>query len=235
MPSLSEPIIAIKSVKQPYCPTIELLQLMETFRCMVNECIKLGLENNVSTLKSMTRFCYPVLAKYDIISYYKLHAISKAAGILANRKQSLKRGFATKTPYVTRASLISSYGFKIVDGVLKVPLGDRRNSDIALNPYVRGLLNKPLLKIRSFTLTADSVSICYSKEVVEKECTDTEGIDRNLGNLTVGNEKEVVQYNLSKAADIAENTRSITRSFKRNDTRIRKKLTRKYGSRRKTE
>jgi putative transposase len=58
-------------------------------------------------------------------------------------------------------------------------------------------------------------------------------VDRNLRNLTVGNLENVVQYDLSKAIDIAENTRSITKSFKRNDVRLRKKLYSKYGTRRK--
>lgn len=73
-------------------------------------------------------------------------------------------------------------------------------------------------------MTGDAVSICYSKEVLEVECPDVEGIDRNLRNLTIGNRQNIIQYDLSKAVDVAENTRSITRSFKRNDARIRKKL-----------
>jgi len=77
--------------------------MMETFRQMVNDCLRIGLENNASTLKKLSTLCYPVLTRYDIISYYKLHAISRAAGILANRKQSIKRGYPTKTPYMKRA------------------------------------------------------------------------------------------------------------------------------------
>jgi putative transposase len=69
---------------------------METFRRMVNDCIRIGLENDACTLKKLSMLCYPALARYDVISYYKLHAISKAAGILANRKQSIKRGYRTK-------------------------------------------------------------------------------------------------------------------------------------------
>lgn len=55
--------------------------------------------------------------------------------------------------------------------------------------------------------------------------TTIAGTDRNLHNLTVGNYEKVVQYHLSEAVEIAENTRSIVvvRSFKRNDVRIRKK------------
>jgi IS605 OrfB family transposase len=41
-----------------------------------------------------------------------------------------------------------------------------------------------------------------------------------------------MQYDLSKAIDIAENTRSKVKSFNRNDVRIQRKLTFKYGQRR---
>jgi putative transposase len=115
-----------------------------------------------------------------------------------------------------------------------VPLGDRQYFNIPLNNYVRKELSDPTLKLRSFILTAyNKVSICYSKEVVEIPYTSIEGVDRNLRNLTVGNKEQVVQYDLSKAVAIAETTRSIVKSFKRNDVRIRKKLYAKYGKRRK--
>lgn len=51
-------VAAIKSIKQSYSPSERILVMMETFRQMINDCIRVGLENNVSTLKSMTRFCY---------------------------------------------------------------------------------------------------------------------------------------------------------------------------------
>jgi len=209
--------------------------MMETFRQMVNDCVRIALQNNASTMKKLSKLCYPLLANYDVVSYYKLCAISHAAGILANRKKSIKRGLQPRQPYATRPLLISCYGFKIENDVLKVPLGDRQYFDIPLNAYVKNILTDPSLQVRSFTLTtSNTVSICYSKEVAEIECTGVEGVDRNLRNLTVGNNKNVMQYDLSKAVGIAENTRSIVKSFKRNDVRIRKKITSKYGRRRKS-
>lgn len=227
------PVTAIKSIKQCYTPSYEILQMMETFRQMVNDCIRVGLNNNVSTMKKLCSLAYKQLARYKIISYYKLCAISHAAGILANRNKSIKRGFQTRQPYATKPMLMSCYGFKIVDRVLRISLGSKHYFDISLNSHVKNILSEPSLRIRSFTMTADSVSICYSKEVTEIECTSLEGIDRNLGNLTVGNCQKVKQYDLSKTIDIAENTRSIIKSFTRNDVRIRKRIATKYGQRRK--
>ncbi|MCI0561846.1 MAG: transposase [Nitrososphaera sp.] len=207
---------------------------METFRRMVNDSLRIGFQHDASSMKALSRLAYRQLAKYDIVSYYKLCAISHAAGILANRKKSIKRRLQPRKPYARRSLLVSCYGFKIVDGTLKLPLGDRQFFEIPLNSYVLGVLSDENLQIRSFTLAADNtLSICYSKEVIQIECAGTEGIDRNLRNLTVGNFREVVQYDLSKTVDIAENTRSIMKSFRRNDVRTRRKLYRKYGMRRK--
>ncbi len=225
-------VIATKCVKQLYLPNDEARSMIETFRRMVNDCLRIGLANDISTMKQLSKLCYPLLTKYDIVSYYKLHAISKAAGMLATRKKSIKRGYPTKEPYMRKPCLVSSYGFKISDGILKVPIGGRDYVDIPLNNYVRSILSDPALTLRSFTLTPDSLDITYSKEVAEIECTRTAGVDRNLENLTVGNDEQITRYDLSKAVRIAENTRSIVKSFKRNDVRIRKKISGKYGKRR---
>jgi putative transposase len=199
---------------------------------MVNDCLRIGLANDVSTMKRLCKLCYPALNKYEIISYYKLHAISKAAGILKNRKQSIRRSCVTKKPYMKHPMLVSCYGFKIVDGVLKVPLGHRQYFDIELNSYVKNILSDPTITARSFTLAANTVSISYCKQITEIECDTTAGIDRNLANITYGNHERVIVFDLSHVVKIAENTRSIFRSFKRNDVRIRKMMTDKYGRRR---
>jgi putative transposase len=225
--------LAIKSVVQPFAPAPKILELMDKFREMVNHCIKIGLENDAAALKRLSNLSYSRLAEYDVISYYKLHAISQAAGILANRKQSLKRSRKTKIPYFGKGILISRYRFKIVDGVLKVPLGKRSYFDITLNRHTKEILSNPALTVRSFTLTAaNTVSICYSQEKSVIECDRAVGVDKNLRNLTVGNRERLTHYDLSKAVDIVVNTSSIISSFKRNDFRIRKKIASKYGQRR---
>lgn len=46
---LSSQMYAIKSIKQTYQPNLELESMMVIFKEMVNQCIRTGLENNVST------------------------------------------------------------------------------------------------------------------------------------------------------------------------------------------
>lgn len=170
---------------------------METFRHLVNDCLRIGLANDIATMKRLCKLCYPALNKYEIISYYKLHAISKAAGILKNRRQSIRRSCVTKKPYMKHPMLVSCYGFRIGDGVLKVPLGHRRYFDIKLNSYVKSILSDPTITARSFTLVANSVSISYCKQVIEIECDTIIGIDRNLTNVTYGNSERVIMFDVS--------------------------------------
>src|ERR1700704_1094567 len=104
-------LLARKSVWQHYAPTRDVLGLLEVFRRMVNESIRIGLANNVSSLRRLSLLSYNQLAQYDSPSCYKLCAISRAAGILQSMKKSLKRGFPTREPYAVRPQLISCYGF----------------------------------------------------------------------------------------------------------------------------
>jgi putative transposase len=178
---------------------------------------------------------YRYLERYDIVSYYKIHAISKASGILKNRQKSIKRGFKTKTPYLRTGMMISCYGFKIDwnSEILKIPLGGKRYFDLKLNNFVLKTIST--LKVHSFSISSlGKLGISYSKPITEQiECTSMVGVDRNLSNVTVGNIEKTTRYNLEKCNKIIDNTKSIYKSFKRNDHRIRKKIYSKYGNRRK--
>lgn len=206
---------------------------MDTFRYMVNHCIRIGLRSNCSTLKQLSSLAYHELGQYDIISYYKLHAISRAAGILSNAKQSVKRGIPTKSPYLKKQILVSCYGFKLENGIFKIPLGDKTYFEIQLTNHTMQVLSDPTIQINSFLLLPNSISISYSKHITSRECDKVAAIDRNLRNVTYGNSQRVTQFDLSKTIKIAENTRSIISSFIRNDARIRKNIASKYSKRRK--
>jgi putative transposase len=211
-----------------------MLRLMESFRQMTNTCIRIGLENDASSLKRLSTLSYRQLRDFHVPSYYRLCAISKAAGILAARKKSLKRGYRTRNPYLKKLLLTSCYGFKIVDESLLIPVGRREFDAIPLNTHTLHILADPKLTTRSFTLTPESLSLCISKDVKPlMKLTDVAGVDRNLNSLTVGNSAAVTYYDMSKATKIAETTRDIIGSFKRNDTRVRTAIVGKYGERKK--
>src|SRR2546425_4648284 len=104
---------------------------------MVNDSIRIGLLNDVSSLRRLSLLSYNQLARYDSPSYYKLCAISRAAGMLAARKKSMRRGDPAKTPYTLRPQLVSCYGFKIDNGQLQIPIARGRRLNIPLTGHTR--------------------------------------------------------------------------------------------------
>ncbi|MCE2614831.1 MAG: RNA-guided endonuclease TnpB family protein [Nitrosopumilus sp. (ex Thoosa mismalolli)] len=213
---------AHKTISQKYSPNSELKELMKTFTKMVNHCLKIGIKENVTNMKRLSSLCYHELDKYDILSSYKLNAISRAAGILKNREQSIKRGIKTKNPVVNHGFLANCYGVKMNGYLLTIPFKPREPVNILLNDHTYNMLKSdPCLQVKSFTMTDHNLGICISKEVEEIECTDVVGIDRNLRNVTCGNEKEVDFYKTNKLVIFKENTILARSGFKRND--IRKK------------
>ena len=104
---------AVKAVQQYYTASPEILRMLEQFRQMLNDCVRIGLSENVTSLKSLSRKAYRQLATYDLMSYYKLCAISKATGILRNYRKARRKNPKTKEPYARRLQLTTCYGFKI--------------------------------------------------------------------------------------------------------------------------
>jgi putative transposase len=212
-------------VKQRFNPDERILQLMESFRQMTNGCIRMGLAEGKTSLKSLSLVCYPKLRSYKASSAYKLCAISKASGILKHHRK-LSRRHHVKEPYCTRPSLTTCYGLKILAGKLRMP----GNGEIPLNSYVQRFLSQPSVEVRSVSLTTESMSISVRRHVEPVECTGMLGIDRNLDNVTIADtENQVERYDLSKTTAIKSRCRETKRRFRRNDVRVRKRICVKYG------
>jgi len=223
-----------KAVTQRFKPSAKILSLMAEFKAMTNICIEIGMQHNAASLKRLSLLSYHELRSFHAPTYYRLCAISKAAGILASRRKSIRRGYPTKNPHLTRHVLNSCYGFKIADGKLRIPIGERRFEEIPLNKHTCEMVSAESVVVDSFTVTEQSLSLSISKEIgAISQISGVVGVDRNLDNVAVGNEKQVTYYPLTKATGIAETTTQIIRSFRRNDSNVRRRITSKYGQRRK--
>jgi putative transposase len=219
---------AVKAVKQSYVPSPELLALLDKFRSMVNDCIGIGLAENVTSMKALSEKAYHELQEYNVPTYYRLTAISKATGILRNYRRALKKCLGAKKPYATKLMLTDCYAFRIVDGKLRLPTRPREYVYITLNSYV--LRSIKGYTVRSVCLAAYTLSITFSKETAQIEPAGLIGVDRNLDNVTsASSSRDVKRYDLSKATEIKENCRQAKRGFTRNDYRIMKQLYSKYG------
>jgi len=159
-----------------------------------------------------------------------LTAISKAVGILAARKKSIRRNIPTKDPYLKKRILVSCYRFKVKDGSLVFSVSKYKRHSIRLTKYVLSTIEGH--EVRSFTLTPTSLTLSFKKNTTLYVPKSLFGIDRNASNVVYGNSTRIIQFDLKKIEDITSTTRKIVKSFRRNDVRIRTKLSSKYGKRR---
>ncbi len=199
---------------------------------MVNDSIRIGLAENVTSLKSLSLKAYRQLEPYDSMSYYKLCAISKAAGILKNYRKAERRGKRLSKPYARKPQLTTCYGFKISNGNLLLPIKPRSKISIPLNHHTLQILSETCLTPRSVTLTANTITVSYSKDVRTLEPNELMGIDSNLDNVTVATSNgSIMRHNLAEATEIKAMYREVRSHLSRNDARIRQHVYMKYGVR----
>jgi len=139
------------------------------------------------SLKRLSLISYATIKQKhpSVSSYYRLTAISKAAGILSSRKKSERRGIVSKDPYLKKPLLVSCYHFRIKDHSLCFRIGKKAKIKVKIpltNHTVAAI--KKTIEVRSFTITPTSLSLSLRKEVTlfNPECLL--GIDRNASNVT---------------------------------------------------
>src|SRR2546427_3383576 len=127
-------MLAVKAVRQNHKASANLLRLLDEFRCIVNVCIAGGIEENVSSLKTLSLKSYHRLSR-DILGYYRLGAISTATGILRNHRKARKKNPRTRLPYAKKLMLTTCYGFKIQKGLLRLPVKPRQYAYVNLSNH----------------------------------------------------------------------------------------------------
>jgi len=164
------------------------------------------------------------------MSYYKLCAMSAAAGILKNHRKAVRREEKrpTTTPYVRRLRLTTCYGFKIQNGFLLLPHRPKEPIRIALTQHVQASITG--YEVRSVTLTEDKLSLAYAKQAVQIKPRGFIGIDRNLDNVTLAATNDsITVHNLANATIVKGIYRDVRSHMRRNDVRIRRQISGKYG------
>ena len=221
-------MLAIKTVQQFYAPDENILHLLEQFRQMMNLCIQIGIAENVSSLKALCMKSYKQLAEYDAMSYYKLCAISAAVGVLRNHRKTVRRTGSSRTPHVRRLRLTTCYGVKLQNGSLLLPHRPRKPLRIPLTGHVQATIRG--YPVRSVTLTRDKLALTYASHVAEIRPEGFVGVDRNLDNVTLASsDGSVVRYDISGATRVKAVYREIRSHIRRNDVRIRREISSKYG------
>lgn len=81
-------------------------------------------------------------------------------------------------------------------------------------------------KLGNVTMTDDKLIISYSKNVTQQRPSNFIGVDRNLDNVTTcDSQGKYVVHDLSKVQKIITSYSTVKSRFRRNDSRIRQKVT----------
>ena len=205
-----------------------MLQLLNQFRLMVNRCIRVGVQENLSSLKALSLKSYAQLSEYDAMSYYKLCAISAATGILRNYRKAKRKNPHNKEPHARRLRLSTCYGFKIQDDKLLLPLHARERLPISLTKHVQETIMG--CEVRAVTITHNRISLAIAREVADVKVRGWVGVDRNVNNVTLAaSDGSSTIRDLTEAGTVKATYRQIRSRFRRNDDRIRKRIAEKYG------
>jgi len=218
----------VRAVSQKYIPSPETFVLLDEFRKMVNDCIRIGLSENVTSMHSLCKKTYHQLSKYPVPTYYRLTAISKATGILRNYRKTIKKQPYAKKPYVSKLMLTDCYAFKITNNSLRLPLKNRQYVYVPLNQHTLSVISG--YTVRSVTLTTCTIAIAFSKETAVIDSKGLIGLDRNLDNVTtvtLNGKTEV--YDLSEATNAKALYREVKSHFSRSDVRVAMRIQQKYG------
>ncbi|MDH2900359.1 MAG: transposase [archaeon] len=222
---------AVKTVKQSFHPSEEVLGLFETFRSMMNEAIRVGIENNISSRFKLSNKVYHSF-KNDLHTWYRLSAIEIASSLLKNYRREKRKNPNAKKPYVWKKfAKIGNQAYTIKNNILRIPTQPRHFVEIPLAKYTQRVLSDPSLKLGSVSLTSRTVCIAFSKEIAEVEPTGYIGIDRNLENATIASSDNFIRkFDTSRILRKKEAFSEVKSHFKRNDHRIRNRIYSKYGT-----
>ncbi len=226
-------LIVTKSVKQPHhCRQLD--RLMEEFRHMVNEAIRIGIEKNITSKLRLRNELY-LKFKNEFHTCYISMAVFKAHALLKSYRKSFKKNSNTKKPYVQKKFfVVNSFVYRILDGDMRIPTRPREFVKISLNKYTLNILSEPNLKFGNATISSDTISISFSKDIDQKKPHGYMGIDTNLANATSIDERgKTTVVDMSSIISRKIKYRDIISHFTRHDVRIQKRLKSKYGQKQK--
>jgi len=221
-------LLATKCVTQSHHSEL-LAGLLAECLTLTYDAIHYAEENGVDNRRRMKVF-YQTLKNTKLPSCYKVASITRACAVVRSRKKSKKRGVRVSRPRPLRPMVCATSGFfTTMKGRLFVPLRRDKYFDVQLDHHVVEILEGK--KVRSLTITPDSLSFCYSVEIEPMPVRRVYGVDRNEKNITFGDRERVTQVYMGEMVKIRQTTREIVGSFRRNDARIRSRLACKYWRR----
>ena len=186
---------AVKGVSFAYKPTPNALELLATFRDMVNEAIHICLVEKLrGRLKLRDRIYKEFQEKYDVLSCFP-YCVAEVAWSIVKKHRLWHR-----KPYARRLMLkMDSRNFSLNHSILSLPFrrGERILIPLGYGEYQRSFLMDKTIKRGSVTMTETSIVISFSKESSTAEPARKVGYDLNEKSI-VGSDGTI--HNLSEVA-----------------------------------
>jgi putative transposase len=228
------PVKAVKSIVFGYVASQELSSLLEDFRLMCNDAIRIAINERPKSKFSLIELAYSRLKEYGLHTHYILSACEVAFSLYRNKK---RRSF----PYVAKAFLkLDNQSYRLNHLLLRIPTTPHHFIFLTLrgSNFQLSFVDDPSLKRGSVTITDRTVSVAVSKEVCLIEPLGYMGMDINERNVTVSTTDGYFhQFTaLEEVVEIKERYREVRARIGRNtrlDNRVASRLFAKYGKREK--
>jgi putative transposase len=186
---------AVKGVRFAYQPTPQILDLLSTFRGMVNDAIRICLAEDIrGRLKLRDRIYKEFQERYGVVFCFPYCVAEVAWSIVKKHKHWHRK------PYAKRLMLkIDAANFSLNYSVLSLPFrkGERVLVPLQYGAYQRSFLMDETLKCGSATMTDSSIVIVFSKWAPTTEPSRKVGYDLNERSI-VGSDE--TKYDLSEVA-----------------------------------
>ncbi len=168
---------AVKGVKFAYKPTPQTLELLSTFRDMMNEAIRICLSEKIrGRLGLRDRIYKEFQEKFGVLSCLPYSVAEVAWSIVKKHKRWRRKPYARKPMFKMDAC-----NFSLNYSILSLPFkkGERLLVPLKYGEYQRSFLMDKSLKRGSVTMTGSSIVIAFSKEVPLAEPSRRVGYDLN--------------------------------------------------------
>ncbi len=224
---------SVKAIRFGYHASEELSSVLEEFRLMCNDAIRIALKEKPKSRFRLIELAYPRLKEYGLHAHYILSACEIAYSVFKNPKRR-------SNPYLRKCFLkLGSQAYTLNHLIIRIPIRPRHFIYLTLSAsnYHLSLLNDSNLKRGSITLNNSMLAIATSKKIVEIEPCGRIGIDINERNVTWADSSGLVRKeDMSNVVELKERYKAIRAKIAQRtskDRRIQRRLLSRYGKREK--
>ncbi len=168
---------AVKGVKFAYQPTPQTRELLSAFRNMVNDAIRICLEEKVrGRLMLRDRVYKEFKERYCLVSCFAYPVAEVAWSIVKRHKRWHRKPYAKRLMFKMDAA-----NFSLNYSIISLPFkkGERVLIPLKYGEYQRSFLKDKTLKRGSVTMTESSIVIAFSKEAPMETPSRRVGYDLN--------------------------------------------------------